>query len=100
MERPGRPGRSSFTCPLLRDLEQGRRAHAAADAHGAHDIARAATLALDERVANHAGTAHAVRMADRDGAAVDVELLHRDSELVSAVDHLHGERFVQLPEID
>src|SRR2546425_291299 len=81
-------------------LEQARRAHAAADAHGADDVARAAALALDERVADHARAAHAVRMADGDGAAVDVQLLHRDSELVAAVDHLHGERLVQLPEID
>src|SRR2546425_191058 len=87
------PGRSA-------PLEQSRRAHAAADAHGADDVARAAALALDERVADHARAAHAVRMADGDGAAVDVQFLHRDSELVAAVDHLHGERLVQLPEID
>src|SRR5207248_5538862 len=34
------------------------------------------------------------------GAAVDVELLHGNAELVAAVDHLDGEGLVQLPEID
>ena len=46
------------------------------------------------------GARHAVRMADRDRAAVDVQLLGIDAELVAAVDHLHGERFVQLPQVD
>src|SRR5881296_3502762 len=82
------------------NLEQAGRAHAAADAHGADDVTGAAALALDQRVADHARAAHAVRMADGDRAAVDVELLHRDAELVAAVDDLHGERLVQLPEID
>ena len=48
----------------------------------------------------HARAAHAVGVADRDRAAVDVELLHRDAELVAAVEHLHGERLVQLPQAD
>ena len=43
---------------------------------------------------------HAVRMADRDRAAVDVQPVVGNAEPVAAVDHLHGERFVQLPQID
>ena len=43
---------------------------------------------------------HAVGMADGDRAAVDVEPIVGDAEPVAAVDHLHRERFVQLPEID
>ena len=39
-------------------------------------------------------------MADRDRAAVDVEAVVRDAQLVAAVDHLHRERFVQLPQAD
>ena len=46
------------------------------------------------------GAAHAVRMADGDRAAVDVEAVVGDAEPIAAVDHLHGERFVQLPEVD
>src|SRR5215208_2028554 len=83
-----------------RHLEQPGGAHAAADAHRADDVLGAAALALDEGVADHAGAAHAVGVADRDRAAVDVERVVRDAELVAAVEHLHRERFVQLPQID
>ena len=69
--------------------------------HMVHDdVPGAAALALDEGVADHAGAAHAVGVADRDRAAVDVELVVRDAELVAAVDHLHGEGLVQLPQVD
>jgi hypothetical protein len=36
-------------------------------------------------------------MADRDRAAVDVQAIVGDAEPIPAVDHLHGERFVELP---
>ena len=39
-------------------------------------------------------------MADRDRAAVDVQLLVGDAELVAAIKHLHGEGLVQLPQVD
>src|SRR5437868_3368731 len=80
----------------LRNLKQARGAHAAADAHRHDHELRAPALALDERVAYQARAAHAVGMAERDGAAVDVEPVVRDADLVAAVEHLHGERFVQL----
>src|SRR5580704_8124817 len=70
------------------DFEQSRRAHAAADAHGHDDIARAAPLAFDQRVTGEAGAAHPIRMPDRDRAAVDVELVVVDAEPIAAVDHL------------
>ena len=44
--------------------------------------------------------AHAVGVADRDRAAVDVEPVVGNAELVAAVDHLHGKSLVQLPEAD
>src|SRR5688572_8807820 len=44
--------------------------------------------------------AHAVRMPDRDRAAVDIQPLIRNTEAVAAVEHLHGEGFVELPQID
>ena len=43
---------------------------------------------------------HAVGVADRDGAAVDVEQVVGNAELVAAVEHLHRERLVQLPQAD
>ena len=59
-----------------------------------------AALAFDEGVAGQAGAAHAVGVADRDGAAVDVEQIVRDAEFVGAVEHLHRERLVQFPQAD
>src|ERR1019366_7352870 len=82
------------------DFEEACAAHAAADAHGDDYVLYAAAFSFDEGVAHHAGAAHAVGVADRDGAAVDVELVARDVEPVAAVDHLHCERLVQLPEAD
>src|SRR5689334_722657 len=87
-------GRSSH------DLEQPRRAHATADAHRDHDVLGAAALALDQRVPGETRARGAVGMADRDRAAVHVEALVRNAEAVAAVDHLHGEGLVQLPEPD
>ena len=39
-------------------------------------------------------------MADGDGTAIDIELVLRDAELVAAVEHLAGKRFVELPQAD
>src|SRR5215510_12561235 len=90
----------SMRTPSSDDLEQPRGAHAAADAHGNHGELRAAPLAFDQRVAGEPRARHAIRMAERDRATAHVELVVRDAELVAAVDHLHREGFVELPEID
>src|SRR5690349_23043410 len=84
---------------LLHDLEQAGGTHAAADAHRHDDVLGLAATALDQRVAGAARAGHAERMADRDRAAVDVELVVRDAELVAAVEHLNGEGLVQLPQV-
>src|SRR5207237_4323718 len=94
------PTRERWRGPPSGDLEQPCRTHAAADAHRADDVFRAASFALDQRVPDHARAGHAIRMADRDRAAIDVELVVRDAEPVAAVKHLHREGLVQLPEID
>src|SRR3546814_1974325 len=39
-------------------------------------------------------------MADRDRAAVNVEQFVGDAQLVAAIEHLHRERLVQLPQPD
>src|SRR5207249_10637618 len=82
------------------DFEQARGAHAAADTHRDHDVTRAAPLALDERVAHQSRTRHPVRMADADAAAVHVEDVGVDAELIARIDHLAGERLSQLPGAD
>src|SRR5439155_16119482 len=84
----------------LGDLEQTGGAHAAADAHGADDVAGAAALALDERVTHHPRAAHPVGVPDRDGAAVDVERVHGNAEAIAAVDDLDREGLVELPQAD
>src|SRR5919197_356924 len=81
-------------------FKQACGAHAAPDAHGDDHVFRAPAPAFDERVADEARAGHAVGMADGDGAAVDVQALVRDVQAVAAVDHLHCERFVELPEVD
>src|SRR5690606_37954281 len=72
----------------------------AADAHGDDHVFHAAALPLDQGVPDHAGARHAIGMADGDRAAVDVQALIGNAELVAAVDHLHGEGLIQLPEAD
>src|SRR5262245_48755329 len=78
----------------LRHLEQPGRPHPAANAHRHHHILHATALALDQRMADQSAAGGAVRMTNRDRAAVDVEPLVRDAELVATVNHLHGERLV------
>ena len=39
-------------------------------------------------------------MTDRDRTAVNIENVIRDAELVAAVENLHGECFVEFPEIN
>src|SRR5258707_5236724 len=81
-------------------LEKTRGAHAPSDAHGDDDVLRAAALALYQCVAGEPRSGHAVGVAEGDRAAVDVQALVRDAEPVAAVDHLHRERLVQLPQAD
>ncbi len=63
-------------------------------------MTHAAAFALDQGVADHARAGHAVRMADGDGAAVDVQPLVGNAQPVLAIEHLHGEGLVELPQAD
>src|SRR5262249_11279420 len=75
-------------------------AWAAADAGGGDAVAqpRALELAREREREPHAGRAQ--RMADGDGAAVDVELDLVDAEFARARHHLRAERFVDFEPID
>ena len=84
----------------LRDFEKACRAHAATDAHGADDVLGAPAFPFDQGVTHHAGAAHAVGMANRNSAAVHVQVLVRDAELIPAVENLNRESFVELPKVD
>src|SRR2546422_9636464 len=85
---------------LARRLEQPGRAHAAADAHGDDAPALLPPAQLVEQRPGHARAGHAVGVADRDRAAVRVELRGVDAEAVPAVDDLRGEGLVQLDDVD
>ena len=51
-------------------------------------------------MAGQPAAGHAERVADRDRAAIHIQLLMRNAELVLAVEHLACEGFVQFPQID
>src|SRR3954453_18267207 len=91
---------TTVTGRLLQHLQKPRRAHAAADAEWVARLLRFAATAFDQSVAGEARARHAVGMAHRDRAAVDIDLVGVDAELVPAIQHLHRESFVQLPQAD
>src|ERR1035437_8586972 len=91
---------SILACPASENLKQARRTHAAAHAHGHNDVSDSPSASLDQRMRCQAVTRHAIRMADGNGAAVDIEAVIGNSEPVAAIDHLHRKGFVQLPEPD
>src|SRR5579863_7627557 len=89
-----------LTCPASENLEQCRRAHTAAHAHGYNRVLNSPATPFNQRVRGQTIAGHAVRMSDGDGAAIDIEAIIGNAELVAAIDHLHSEGFVQLPEPD
>jgi hypothetical protein len=69
--------------------------------HTCHDdVTRAESLAGQQRMAREPLPAHAERMSNGDGAAIDVEPLIGNAEPIATVEHLHGEGFIELPEPD
>ena len=60
----------------------------------------AATLAFDQCVTDQPAATYAVGVADCNGTAIDIEPIIRNAELVATVNDLHGEGFVQLPQVD
>src|SRR5713101_7003180 len=73
---------------LVAGFEESGRSLTAADAHRHDAVARLASQHLVGDGADHARARHAEGMADGDRAAVGIELVHRDAELVAAVHHL------------
>src|SRR5438552_10124555 len=94
------PSRKRASRPLLYRFEQPGRSHPAADAHGDDAVALLLAAQLEQDRAGHARPGHAVGMADRDRAAVRVELRRVEAEPVAAVDDLRGEGLVQLDDVD
>src|SRR5687768_9607013 len=84
----------------LHHFEQPRRPHAATHTHRHHHVTRAEPFAGQQRMTREPLPAHAERMADGDRAAVDIEPRVGNAEPVTAVEYLHRERLVELPETD
>ena len=82
------------------DLEQSRRAHAAADAHRHEPSAAAALAELVDELRRELRARRAERMTERDRAAVDVHFLLRNPELAHDRDDLRRERLVELDQVD
>ena len=66
---------------LLQVFENAGRAHAAADAHRDHAVARVAALQFAQQGGRELGAGAAQRMPQRDRAAVDVDLRRIESQL-------------------
>src|ERR1700744_4057679 len=96
---PCRPTRIDRASPSDH-LEQAGCTLSAADAHGDYHQLRTAAFAFDQCMSRQPRAAHAVRMTDRNRPAIDVQAFIGDSQFVAAVDHLNGEGFVQLPQVD
>src|SRR5674476_1119262 len=61
--------------------------------------ARRETAGVDQG-ARDPGAGHAEGVTDRDGSAVDVELVEVDAQVVRGGNHLCGERLVDLDQVD
>src|SRR5262249_47566683 len=79
-------------------FEQSGHSLAAADAHSHDAVFGFAPPHLVSNRSDQPRSGHSERVADRDRAAVDVELLRINAQAVAAVDDLNGEGFVQFPE--
>src|SRR3712207_5669528 len=75
-------------------LDDHRHAHPHTDAHGRQAVAGAAAAELPGERAEQPGARGAQGVAERDRAAVHVQLLERDPELPRRREHLRGERLV------
>ena len=81
-------------------VDDGRDAHAVADAEGDRAVAQVAPLELVEQRGEQNGAGGAQRMAERDGAAVHVDAVERDTQLLRHHDRHRGEGLVDLPQVD
>ena len=81
-------------------LEDAGSAHAAADAHGDHAVAHLAASHFLEQRCGEFGAGAAEGMAERDGAAVDVDARRIEAERADDGEGLRGKGLVELDEAD
>src|SRR5882757_6801804 len=89
-----------FSAMVLNPLDDGRNAHAAADAQRDEGTLGAAALELVDHGSGDHGAGGAEWVAHRDGTTVDVELLVGDVQVLLELQHHRGERLVQLEQVD
>src|ERR1044072_9426155 len=75
-------------------------AHAAADTQGGEALLGVALLHFVEKGGEDAGARGADRVADRDRAAVDVDLVGVPAELLADRERLGGERLIGFDEVE
>ena len=85
---------------ILDALDDRRDPLAHPDAHRGQAVAAAGPAQLVDQHRDQAAAAHPERMAERDRAAVDVDLGRVEAELVDADDRLRGERLVELDQVE
>src|SRR5215208_3781375 len=83
-----------------RVLDHAGQALPDADAERGQSVAPATAAQLVRERAEQPGAGAAERVADRDRAAVHVELVVIDAELAHRGEHLRGEGLVQLDQVD
>ncbi len=84
----------------LFSLDEHRHGIAAAEAQRGDAEPAAAALECTQQRHQHPRAARSDRMAQCNCAAVDIHAIGRQLELAHAGEHLHGERFVDLEQID
>src|SRR5438132_12034435 len=82
---------------LVQVAEEGGDPLAAADAHGDDAPLRLAALELICQLDGQDGAGGAHRVAERDGAAIWIDLLGIDLQLADHGDRLRGESLIQFP---
>src|SRR5690606_33707367 len=81
-------------------FDDGGDAHAAAHAEGGQDVAQLAALQLVEQGGEDDAAGGAQRMAHGNGAAIDVDLLLRDPQVLHELEDHGGEGLVDLEQVD
>src|SRR5580692_1966029 len=100
MPSPSLSHAMGFSAMALNPLNDGRDTHAAADAQRDKRATRVAALELVDHGSGDHGAGGAQRVAHRDGATVDVELLVGDVEVLLELQHHRCKRLVQLEQVD
>src|SRR5213596_2213388 len=92
--------RASLRRLLRHALDDARTAHAAADAHGHEAVALLAAAKLVEDGYGQLRARATERMAERDGAAVDVDPLARQRAFAHDGERLTSEGFVEFDQVE